>query len=133
MQSETHIPFENQLSLRNGFFSSLNVDSASTENDSVEESANTKLELSELKRQVLFLQGQLEDKEKTVMSLQNQVVKLVNENEKSQSAPASAVCETSTSNAATQTERVSVSLFMIYYCLIFYFYLFIYFIYAVSF
>ncbi|KAJ8944716.1 hypothetical protein NQ318_007929 [Aromia moschata] len=67
-----------------------------------------RLELAELRRQVLFLQGQLEDKEKTVLSLQEQMIKLANDNYHANSAPASttAAHESQTCNAATQTERI---------------------------
>lgn len=66
------------------------------------------MELAELRRQILFLQGQLEDKEKTVQTLQEQLIKLTNDNYHANSAPASTVSpENQMCNAATQTERVS--------------------------
>lgn len=102
-QSETHSPFDNQHSLKNGFFNGLNSETTGAEED---DAVNTKLELADLKRQVLFLQGQLEDKEKTLYTLQEQMVKLVTDNDTAHSAPASTVAESSTCNAATQTERV---------------------------
>lgn len=107
LQSETHNPFDNQVVLTNGIFNSLcpsDLDNAQGEDN--EEKA--RLELAELRRQVLFLQGQLEDKEKTVNSLQEQMIKLANENYHANSAPASTVAsENQMCNAATQTERVS--------------------------
>lgn len=66
------------------------------------------MELAELRRQILFLQGQLEDKEKTVQSLQEQMIKLTNENYHANSAPTSTTSpENQMCNTATQTERVS--------------------------
>ena len=104
MQSETHIPFDGQLALTNGLFNGL----CSSGDDAQSDEANdNRLELAELRRQVLFLQGQLEDKEKTVLELQEQMVKLTTDNFTSNSAPASTVAaEYATCNAATQTERV---------------------------
>lgn len=67
------------------------------------------MELAELKRQVLFLQGQLEDKEKSLQAMQEQMARLVNDHETAHSAPASTVADPVTCNAATQTERVSFS------------------------
>jgi hypothetical protein len=73
-----------------------------------DEANDSRLELAELRRQVLFLQGQLEDKEKTVQELQEQMIKLATDNYTSNSAPASTVAasESCTCNAATQTERI---------------------------
>lgn len=106
MQSETHNPFENQAVLTNGIFNSLcNSDSDTAQEDNEQKA---KMELAELRRQILFLQGQLEDKEKTVQSLQEQMIKLTNENYHANSAPASTISsENQMCNAATQTERVS--------------------------
>lgn len=105
-QSETHNPFENQASLTNGNFNSrCNFDSDTISDDNEQKS---KIELAELRRQILFLQGQLEDKEKTVQSLQEQMIQLTNDNYHANSAPASTVSpENQMCNAATQTERVS--------------------------
>lgn len=106
-QSETHNPFESQAALTNGLFNSLcpsDAEAAQIEDNESE----ARLELAELRRQVLFLQGQLEDKEKTVQSLQEQMIKLANDNYHSNSAPASTIShESQMCNAATQTERVS--------------------------
>ncbi|XP_018579087.1 uncharacterized protein LOC108917117 isoform X3 [Anoplophora glabripennis] len=105
-ESETHNPFESQAALTNGLFNSLcPSDTEATQNDDNESEA--RLELAELRRQVLFLQGQLEDKEKTVQSLQEQMIKLANDNYHSNSAPASTIShESQMCNAATQTERI---------------------------
>ncbi|XP_044258747.1 uncharacterized protein LOC123007486 isoform X2 [Tribolium madens] len=104
LRSETHIPFDGQLSLTNGLFNGLCSSSDDAQND---ETAENRFELAELRRQVLFLQGQLEDKEKTVQELQEQMLKLATENYTSNSAPASTVAvESSMCNAATQTERI---------------------------
>lgn len=58
---------------------------------------------------MLFLQGQLEDKEKMVHDLQEQMIKLSTDTYTSNSAPASTIgCENNNvCNAATQTERVN--------------------------
>lgn len=105
-QSETHNPFGDQAVLSNGIFNSLcnlNSDIPEEENEK-----KAKMELTELRRQILFLQGQLEDKEKTVQFLQEQVIKLSNENYYTNSAPAStSSSENQICNTATQTERVS--------------------------
>jgi predicted RNase H-like nuclease (RuvC/YqgF family) len=102
-ESETHIPFDGQLT--NGLFNGLCSSVDDAQND---EANDSRLELAELRRQVLFLQGQLEDKEKTVQELQEQMIKLATDNYTSNSAPASTVAasESCTCNAATQTERI---------------------------
>ncbi|KYB29199.1 hypothetical protein TcasGA2_TC000995 [Tribolium castaneum] len=103
-ESETHIPFDGQLSLTNGLFNGLCSSSDDAQSDETNES---RFELAELRRQVLFLQGQLEDKEKTVQDLQEQMLKLATDNYTSNSAPASTVAtESPMCNAATQTERI---------------------------
>ncbi|KAG5874656.1 hypothetical protein JTB14_006509 [Gonioctena quinquepunctata] len=105
MRSETHNPFESHH-LTNGIFNSL----CSPESESVpgeDNEAKARFEVAELSRQVLFLQGQLEDKEKTVQSLQEQMIKLTDDNYHANSAPASTMsCDNQTCNAATQTERI---------------------------
>lgn len=106
LQSETHNPFDTQPSLKNGFFNGLSTTTTTTGDSSTTTTPNTRLELADLKRQILFLQGQLEDRERTVQMLQEQMVKYVSTNDSAHSAPASTVCETATCNAATQTERV---------------------------
>lgn len=65
--------------------------------------AEDRFELADLRRQVLFLQAQLEDRERTVQQLRQQVVEVTSSN----SAPTS-ICESTAEmcNAATQTERV---------------------------
>ncbi|XP_015840788.2 uncharacterized protein LOC100141942 isoform X1 [Tribolium castaneum] len=104
LRSETHIPFDGQLSLTNGLFNGLCSSSDDAQSDETNES---RFELAELRRQVLFLQGQLEDKEKTVQDLQEQMLKLATDNYTSNSAPASTVAtESPMCNAATQTERI---------------------------
>lgn len=65
-----------------------------------------KMELTDLRRQILFLQGQLEDKEKKVSSLQEQLTKMCTDTYLSNSAPASTTSK-EMSNAATQTDKVS--------------------------
>lgn len=68
----------------------------------------TQMELSELRRQILFLQGQLEDKEEIVQSLREQTIKFTSLNYHDSSAPATIISpKNQMCNAATQTERVS--------------------------
>ncbi|XP_072396670.1 uncharacterized protein [Diabrotica undecimpunctata] len=105
LRSETHNPFESQH-LTNGIFNSLCPDNDVSDDGSSQNEAKVISELAELRRQVLFLQGQLEDREKTVQNLQEQMVRLAEDNYHANSAPASTTCESSTCNAATQTERM---------------------------
>ncbi|XP_066250076.1 uro-adherence factor A isoform X2 [Euwallacea similis] len=65
-------------------------------------SSEFKLELTDLKRQVLYLQGQLEDKENTVSNLQKQIDELA-----TRTLPSCLFAQDTqnTCNAATQTER----------------------------
>ncbi|KAF5286895.1 hypothetical protein FQA39_LY00428 [Lamprigera yunnana] len=102
-KSETLNPFENQSTLKNGLFNGLSSEYAPSES---EDGGNTRLELADLRRQILFLQGQLDDREQIVQDLKNQMNKLILDNETTKSAPASTISEVSTVNAATQTERV---------------------------
>ncbi|XP_031332128.1 uncharacterized protein LOC116162620 isoform X4 [Photinus pyralis] len=98
-KSETLNPFENQCSLKNGLFNGLSSEMASTENVSLE-GGSSRLELADLRRQVLFLQGQLDDRDQMIN-------KLITDNETAKSAPASTISyEVSTVNAATQTDRL---------------------------
>lgn len=104
-ESETHNPFDSQATLTNGLF---NNDSSSACCGQIE-SDDAQEELAELRKQVLFLQGQLEDKEKSLQTLQEQVIKMTTDSFISNSAPASTIAYSSNSsmcNAATQTERV---------------------------
>nr|CAI5818998.1 unnamed protein product [Callosobruchus analis] len=107
-ESETHNPLDSQTILTNGIFSSPYPTTASN-CDSLQESEDSatkaKFELAELRKQVLFLQGQIEDRETTIQSLQEQMVKLANENYHANSAPASVTADCQMCNAATQTER----------------------------
>ncbi|XP_056644197.1 uncharacterized protein LOC130450059 isoform X2 [Diorhabda sublineata] len=107
LRSETHNPFESQH-LTNGIFNSLCADNDASASDDGghNDSKQVMLELAELRRQVLFLQGQLEDREKTVQNLQQQMLRLAEDNYHANSAPASTTCESQTCNAATQTERI---------------------------
>nr|CAI5818996.1 unnamed protein product [Callosobruchus analis] len=109
MRSETHNPLDSQTILTNGIFSSPYPTTASN-CDSLQESEDSatkaKFELAELRKQVLFLQGQIEDRETTIQSLQEQMVKLANENYHANSAPASVTADCQMCNAATQTERI---------------------------
>nr|CAH7731905.1 unnamed protein product [Callosobruchus chinensis] len=108
-ESETHNPLDSQTILTNGIFSSPYPSTASN-CDGLQESEDSatkaKFELAELRKQVLFLQGQIEDRETTIQSLQEQMVKLANENYHANSAPASVTADCQMCNAATQTERI---------------------------
>ncbi|CAH1113841.1 unnamed protein product, partial [Psylliodes chrysocephalus] len=104
LRSETHNPFESQH-LTNGIFNSLCPDDTNTSEDG-SPNAKVMVEVADLRRQVLFLQGQLEDREKTVQTLQEKMVRLAEDNYHANSAPASTTCESQTCNAATQTERI---------------------------
>ncbi|KAF5300351.1 hypothetical protein FQR65_LT09181 [Abscondita terminalis] len=104
-KSETLNPFDNQSTLKNGLFNGLSSEFTSSEN--VDDSGSARLELADLRRQVLFLQGQLDDREQVVQDLQQRMTRLIIDNEQAKSAPASTVSsEVSTANAATQTERM---------------------------
>lgn len=113
LQSETH----NSLS-ENGFFNGYGSDS-----DKDPEEVNHREEMENLRRQVVYLQGQLDDSERTTQTLRQEIVSLSLKYESSQSAPSSVTTTTSTSstsvtqavqvstcNAATQTERVCYNL-----------------------
>ncbi|XP_060523649.1 uncharacterized protein LOC132700390 isoform X2 [Cylas formicarius] len=104
-ESDTHNPFENQV-LANGLFNTIYpTEQPNAQNEDNMQEA--RLELADLRRQVIFLQGQLEDKEKAVQHLQEQVVQLVDQNYQSNSAPASTITSDSLRcNAATQTDRI---------------------------
>ncbi|CAH2008284.1 unnamed protein product [Acanthoscelides obtectus] len=108
-ESETHNPLDSQTILSNGIFSSPYPDTASN-CDSLHESDDSgtkaKFEMAELRKQVLFLQGQIEDRETTIQSMQEQMIKLSNENYHANSAPASVTADCQMCNAATQTERI---------------------------
>ncbi|CAG9863191.1 unnamed protein product [Phyllotreta striolata] len=105
-RSDAHNPFDSQH-LMNGIFNSLGREGgAAAAPEDGRSDAKVMSELVDLRRQVLFLQGQLEDKEKTVQTLQEKMVRLVDENYHASSAPASTSCDSQTCNAATQTERI---------------------------
>ncbi|XP_045465816.1 uncharacterized protein LOC123674780 isoform X2 [Harmonia axyridis] len=100
-ESETRNPFEGSMNgQNNGLVSEHNgCDGAEEE--------SKRFELADLRRQVLFLQGQLEDKDRKVMSLQDQLTKMCTDNYQSNSAPASTTSmNKEMSNAATQTEKI---------------------------
>ncbi|XP_017778420.1 PREDICTED: uncharacterized protein LOC108564041 isoform X3 [Nicrophorus vespilloides] len=94
---------EARNSLENGFFNGFSSDCDKDTDDG--EFVNMD-ELANLRRQVLFLQDQLEDKERMVQNLQEEMVKLATDQQNSQSAPASVNVAAMTCNAATQTERL---------------------------
>ncbi|XP_050300735.1 uncharacterized protein LOC126739204 [Anthonomus grandis grandis] len=67
------------------------------------------LEMADLRRQILFLQGQLEDKEKTVSTLQKQIIDLAtqsNHNSLDNATVLTVDTQNGSCNAATQTERL---------------------------
>ncbi|XP_044726833.1 uncharacterized protein LOC123290639 isoform X2 [Chrysoperla carnea] len=97
-ESETLNPFESPL--KNGHFNiNDGMNNQSTENVGADE----RFELADLRRQVLFLQAQLEERERTVQQLRQQVADVTT----SSSAPTS-ICDSTTEmcNAATQTDRI---------------------------
>ncbi|XP_032452575.1 uncharacterized protein LOC100677801 isoform X5 [Nasonia vitripennis] len=110
-RTETLNPFDNTL--KNGLFYNLNDGSATTDatmspNDGRESVAD---ELSDLRRQVVFLQGQVDDKDRTIQSLQAQLTKYQNASGAELASDLSPTLNgrgepRETSNAATQTEKL---------------------------
>ncbi|GLV42039.1 uncharacterized protein CBL_05002 [Carabus blaptoides fortunei] len=104
-ETEPHNPFDNQAILKNGLYNGLSneqsdLDSVDCDSDFA---SNSNMEMAELRRQIEFLHSQLEDKDRTVQQLQNQVTKY------SLGAHLSSGFsdrEREMCNAATQTDRV---------------------------
>lgn len=105
-RAETLNPFDN--SVKNGLFYGLNeghLTDASTSPGSGGSSVAD--ELADLRRQVVFLQGQLEDKDRTIQEIQFKMSKLQLPGEPRSAVVAS--CNGShveSCNAATQTEKI---------------------------
>nr|CAD7264507.1 unnamed protein product [Timema shepardi] len=97
--AETLNPFDS--SLKNGLFYSLasSEDGGDCEGQLVGGSGGTGEEVTDLRRQTVLLQQQLEEKERTIQLLQVQMTKYTTSTATSSSVP-------ETCNAATQTERV---------------------------
>lgn len=94
--------------VQNGLFHNLNEDGTDSNGLLTNGALNIADELTDLRRQVIFLQGQLEDKDRAIQNLQLQVAKqqdLINSVD-SQSSISYASSSKDMSNAATQTEKV---------------------------
>ncbi|XP_049831018.1 uncharacterized protein LOC126272220 isoform X13 [Schistocerca gregaria] len=99
MRAETLNPFDTQL--KNGLFYNLaSTDGPVGETDETNRSPQE--ELADLRRQVVFLQQQLEDKERTIQLLQVQMTKYTDKARENNVNTDQA----ETVNAATQTERL---------------------------
>lgn len=98
----------------NGLFHNLNEEGTTNSGVTLANGAfNVSDELADLRRQVIFLQGQLEDKDRAIQHLQLQVAKqqdLINSADSQSSASSTYGSNMSASkdvsNAATQTEKV---------------------------
>ncbi|XP_033230495.1 putative mediator of RNA polymerase II transcription subunit 26 isoform X3 [Belonocnema kinseyi] len=106
-EAETLNPFDN--SLKNGLFYNLNEEGTtdtSTSPSSVKD--NISDELTDLRRQVVFLQGQVEDKDRTIQLLQLQMTKHqgLNGVESQLKTPTGQSEVKETCNATTQTEKI---------------------------
>ncbi|XP_015589706.1 uncharacterized protein LOC107265132 isoform X3 [Cephus cinctus] len=109
-EAETLNPFDS--SMKNGLFYNLNeggTTDASTSPGSCENGVTN--EMADLRRQVIFLQGQLEDRDRTIQLLQVQMTKYQGLNSVDSQSCASSMHSSSTGfketcNAATQTEKV---------------------------
>ncbi|XP_048512607.1 putative uncharacterized protein DDB_G0277255 isoform X2 [Athalia rosae] len=109
-RAETLNPFDN--SMKNGLFYNLNEGVTSDASTSPGSGGNSVAdELADLRRQVVFLQGQLEDKDRTVHLLQVQMTKYQGINGIDSQCSTSSSCNSNdivkeTCNAATQTDKV---------------------------
>ncbi|XP_015117670.1 uncharacterized protein LOC107041581 isoform X1 [Diachasma alloeum] len=109
-RAETLNPFTNPMV--NGLFPNLNED-GTTETTGLSNGAlNVADEMADLRRQVIFLQGQLEDKDRTIQQLQMQVAKqqeIMNNSDSpscSSSMNGNSTLSRDICNAATQTEKI---------------------------
>ncbi|XP_046601660.1 uncharacterized protein LOC107220946 isoform X3 [Neodiprion lecontei] len=109
-RAETLNPFDNTM--KNGLFYNLNENGTTEASTSPGSDASSVAdELADLRRQVVFLQGQLEDRDRTVHLLQVQMTKYQGINGVDSQCSASSSCNSNdiskeTSNAATQTDKV---------------------------
>ncbi|XP_058799303.1 serine-rich adhesin for platelets isoform X2 [Phymastichus coffea] len=106
-RSETLNPFDNTL--KNALFYNLNDGNTTTDaslNDGREAAAAVADELADLRRQVVFLQGQVDDKDRTISSLRAQLTKYQNGTADLSLTTNSDDEATEKCNAATQTEKL---------------------------
>ncbi|XP_012149480.2 uncharacterized protein LOC100878688 isoform X2 [Megachile rotundata] len=108
-RTETLNPFDN--SMKNGLFYNLNEGNTADVSTSPGSGGNSIAdELADLRRQVVFLQGQVEDRDRTIQVLQFQISKLQGPNGVDGQTCALASNHNNvtpdTCNAATQTEKV---------------------------
>ncbi|XP_012285930.1 uncharacterized protein LOC105702722 isoform X2 [Orussus abietinus] len=107
-EAETLNPFEN--SIKNGLFYNLNeCDTTDASTSPGGGNITVADELADLRRQVVFLQGQLEDKDRTIQLLQLQMTKYQGINCTDAQSGASSMQSSSikdTCNATTQTEKM---------------------------
>lgn len=109
-EAETLNPFSNTMV--NGLFHNLNEDGTTdTSANPINGTINVADELADLRRQVVFLQGQLDDKDRTIQQLQLQVSKhqdLSGLDSQSSASSMNGSCslKRDTCNAATQTEKL---------------------------
>nr|XP_033329763.1 uncharacterized protein LOC117222257 isoform X3 [Megalopta genalis] len=108
-KADTLTPFDNTV--KNGLFYNLNEGDTVDVNTSPESEGSSIVdELADLRRQVVFLQGQVEDKDRTIQVLQFQMSKLQgpNNNERQNCAITNSrntILCMDTCNAATQTDK----------------------------
>ncbi|XP_074104571.1 uncharacterized protein LOC141531009 isoform X3 [Cotesia typhae] len=105
-RADTLNPFTTSV---NGLFHNLNEDSTDSSGLLSNGALNIADELTDLRRQVIFLQGQLEDKDRAIQNLQLQVAKqqdLINSVDSQNSSVSYGSSTKDVSNAATQTEKI---------------------------
>ncbi|CAK9807315.1 hypothetical protein ANTPLA_LOCUS5324 [Anthophora plagiata] len=107
-RAETLNPFDS--SVKNGLFYNLNEGSTADVGTSPGSGGSSIAdELADLRRQVVFLQGQVEDRDRTIQILQFQISKLQGPNGDGQTCALTTnhnnVSSSNTCNAATQTEK----------------------------
>ncbi|XP_044575807.1 uncharacterized protein LOC123259380 isoform X3 [Cotesia glomerata] len=105
-RADTLNPFNTSV---NGLFHNLNEDSTDSSGLLSNGALNIADELTDLRRQVIFLQGQLEDKDRAIQNLQLQVAKqqdLINSVDSQNSSVSYGSSTKDMSNAATQTEKI---------------------------
>ncbi|XP_011305655.1 uncharacterized protein [Fopius arisanus] len=109
-RAETLNPFTNPMV--NGLFPNLNEDSTTDTTGLGNGALNVADEMADLRRQVIFLQGQLEDKDRIIQQLQVQVAKqqeLMNNSDSpscSSSMNGNSTLSRDICNAATQTDKI---------------------------
>ncbi|XP_066603280.1 serine-rich adhesin for platelets isoform X2 [Prorops nasuta] len=106
-RAETLNPFDN--SMKNGLFYNLNEGNTTDTGTSPGTGENSFAdELTDLRRQVVFLQGQVEDRDRTIQSLQFQISKFHSSNvvDKHNNVSKDNSNTSCACNAATQTEKL---------------------------